>query len=119
MNRNIPMIKKEGIFSKIKNWFKRLLGKEEIIIEQAKEYTKSEIEEIKKDSFKEGLKVKSKDVILFLQRQLEEKKIQISDLTDEQVEEMIELYENQTKEIKNRTQQIINKTEQIKRKYNI
>ena len=119
MNNNIPMIKKEGLFTKIKSWFKRLIGKEEIIIEPVKEYTKNEIEEIKKDSFREGLKVKSKDVILFLQKKLEEKKIQISDLTDEQLEEMVELYNNQTNEIKNKTQQIINKTEQIKRKYNV
>ena len=119
MNNNLPMIKKEGIFVKIKNWFKRLIGKEEIIVEPVKEYTKNEIEEIKKDSFREGLKVKSKDVILFLQKQLEEKKIKILDLTEEQLQEIIELYENQTNEIKNKTQQIINKTEQIKRKYNI
>ena len=102
-----------------KNWFKRFFAKEEVVIESFQEPVKNEIEEIKKASFKEGLKVKTKDIILLLQRQLEEKQIQISDLTDEQLEEMIELYENQTNEIKNKTQQIRNKTEQIKRKYNV
>ena len=100
MNNNMPMIKKEGLFTKIKSWFKRLFAKEEVVIESFQEPVKNEIEEIKKASFKEGLKVKTKDIILLLQRQLEEKQIQISDLTDEQLEEMIELYENQIQDKK-------------------
>ena len=95
MSKDLPMIKKEGIFTKIKKWVKRLVGKEEIIIEPVQEITKDDIEKIKEDSFREGLKVKSKDVILFLQKQLESKQIQISDLTEEQMDEMIELYETQ------------------------
>lgn len=100
MNRNVPMIKKERIFSKIKNWFKGLFSKEEIMIEPVQEYTKSDIEEIKEASFKEGLKIKSKDVILFLQKQFESNEIKLTDLTDEQLEEMLKLYEFQIKEKK-------------------
>ena len=95
MNKDLPMIKKEGIFTKIKNWLKRLIGKEETIIESVQEITTSELKKIKEDSFREGLKVKSKDVILFLQKQLESRHILISDLTDEQMDEIIELYKTQ------------------------
>ena len=36
MNNNMPMIKKEGLFTKIKSWFKRLFAKEELIINAIK-----------------------------------------------------------------------------------
>jgi len=116
MNCNLPIIKKEGIFSKIKKLINRILGKEEIIIEPVQELTKEDIEKIKKDSFREGLKVKSKDVILFLQRQLEEKKIQLTDLTNEQLEELIELYERQIREKKEKIEQNNKKIEIYKNK---
>ena len=104
MNNNLPQIKKEGIFVKIKNWFKTLFrGKE--IVEQSMRETIEEIsttvEEIKNDTFKDSIKVESKDRILFLQRQLKEKQIEMSDLTDEELDEMIELYETQIEEKEN------------------
>lgn len=118
MNKDLPMIKKEGIFTKIKKWFERLFGKEEVIVETVQDITKEDIQRIKEDSFREGLKVKSKDVILFLQKQLESKQIRISDLTEEQMDEMIELYETQITEIdiiieqkKNRINKFKNKKE--------
>lgn len=98
MNKDLPMIKKEGIFTKIKKWFKKLFVKEEIVVEPVQEITKEDIQKIKENSFREGLKVKSKDVIMFLKRQLEENKIQLIDLTEEQLLELIDLYEIQIEE---------------------
>lgn len=115
MNKNLPMIKKEGIFSKIRNLIKRLLGKENVIIQPIQEFLEEDIQKIKENSFKEGLKVKSKEIILFLQRQLEEKKIQLTDLTNEQLEELIELYDNQIKETKEKIDQNKRKIEKYKK----
>lgn len=110
MNKNLPMIRNENIFTKIKRWFRKLLGKDEVIIETVQEITENATNEEKEDRFRESLKVKSKDVILFLQKQLESNQIRISDLTDEQMDEMIELLTMQIKEQK----KIIEKTNIIK-----
>ena len=103
MNINLPQIKKEGAFTKIKNWFKGLFAREKVTEQPVQEAIKeinNSVEEIKNDSFKASIKVESKDRILFLQRQLKEKQIEISDLTDEELDEMIELYEAQIEEKK-------------------
>lgn len=105
MNTNLPEIKKEGIFTRIKNWFKSLFGIGEIVEEPVQEAIKEidkEVEEIKKDTFKESLQIESKDRILALKRKLKEKQIEISDLTDEELDEMIELYKGQIEEKKNK-----------------
>jgi len=101
MENNLPEVRKEGIFTKIKNWFKGLFSREKVIERPVQEDIKEindSVEEIKNDSFKESIKAESKDRILFLQRQLKEKQIEISDLTDEELDEMIELYETQIEE---------------------
>lgn len=105
MNNNLPDIKREGIFTRIKNWFKSLFGIGEIAEEPVQEAIKEidkEVEKIKKDTFRENLQVESKDKILSLQRKLKEKQIEISDLTDEELDEMIELYKGQIEEKKNK-----------------
>lgn len=100
MNRNLPQIKKESIFLKLKNWFRKLFSIGEIIEEPVQEAIReidSNVEKIKKSNFKEVLQVESKDKILALQRKLKAKQIEIADLTDEELDEMIELYKNQIK----------------------
>lgn len=101
MNSNLPDIRRESIFTKIKNWFKKIFSKEEVIIEEVIEEINQTVDEIKNISFKDSIKVKSKDRILFLQRKIKEKQIEISDLTDEELDEMIELYKKQIEEKKN------------------
>lgn len=98
MDNNLPQIRKEGIFLKVKNWFKKLFGKEKLVMKEIDD----SVEEIKNVDFKDSIKVESKDRILFLQRQLKEKQIEMSDLTDKELDELIELYETQIKE-KNET----------------
>lgn len=105
MNNNLPKVRREGILTKIKNWFKNLFREnniEENLISES-------IEEIKNSNFKDSIKVESKEKIIFLQRKIKEKQIEISDLTDEELDEMIKLYENQIKEKKNILRQYKNK----------
>lgn len=109
MNKNLPEIKREGIFERIGRWFRKLFKKEEVIIEEpvqtAMDEIDKQVEEIKKVSFRESIQVESKDKILALQRKLKEKQIEISDLTDEELDEMIELYKKQIGEKKNKLKQ--------------
>jgi len=100
MNNNLPQIKKEGIFTRISNWLKKLFGHIEII-ESPVEENVEEKNINQRENFRDSIKVKNKDVILFLQKKLKENQISISDLTDEQLEEMIELYEAQVEEKRN------------------
>ena len=108
MNNNLPEIRKEGVFLKIKKWFKRLFNKEEIVEETINVIDK-EIEGIKDTNFKENLQVESKNKILAIQRKLKEKQIEIADLTDKELDEMIELYKSQIEEKKSRLIQYRNK----------
>lgn len=93
MNTNLPEIRKEKVFTRIKKWFKNIFGIGEIIEEHIQEVVNQE-----KNDFREELKVKSKDVILALQRKINEEQMEISELTDEQLDEMIELYQSQIEE---------------------
>lgn len=108
MNNNLPEIRKEGIFLKIKKWFKSLFNKEDIVEETINVIDK-EIEGIKDTNFKENLQVESKNKILAIQRKLKEKQIEIADLTDKELDEMIELYKSQIEEKKSRLIQYRNK----------
>jgi len=97
---NLPVVQKETIFTKIKNWFKNIFGinKEQNIVPEAINTINENIKEMEKTSFIESIKVESKDKILSLQRKLKEKQIEISSLTDEELDEMIELYKNTIQE---------------------
>ena len=99
MNNNLPEIKKESFFQKIKKWVKRIFNIEEPIQEAINEIN-SDMEEIKNNKFIDEIKVENKDKILLLQKKLKEKQIEIADLTDEELDEMIELYKTQIEEKK-------------------
>lgn len=97
MNTNLPQIRKENIFTRIKQWFKDILGMGVVI----QEPTYKVINEEKKN-FREEIKVKSKDLILALQRKINNYEMEISELSDTQLDEMIELYESQIEEKENK-----------------
>ena len=80
----------------LKKWFKNLLVKNN----RQEDIIKESVEEIKDSNFREVIRIEGKERILFLQRKLKEKQLEIADLTDEELDEMIELYENQIKEKK-------------------
>lgn len=95
MNRNLPQVMQEGFFTKIKNWLKKIFGKHGSIEYPIPETMYNEIDEIKKENFVRNIKIESMDKILMLQKKLKEKQIEISDLTDQELDEMIELYKSQ------------------------
>lgn len=102
MNNNLPEIRKNGIFFKIKIWFKSLFNKQK----NAEKIIEEDVEELHKEinnyNFKKSLQEESNDKIIILQRKLKEKQIEISDLTDEELDKMISLYKKQIEEKKNK-----------------
>ena len=97
MNNNLPQIKKDGIFEKLRKWLNGLLGIEKISEE---EHIQEKDKPLNENDFRKSIQVESKDAILALQRKLKENQIEISDLTDKELDEMIELYKKQIEERK-------------------
>lgn len=108
MNENLPQVLQEGFFSKIKNWFNKFFRKQKSIenpINENLNELHNEIHKISKADFVQNIKVENKDNILLLQRKIKEKQIKISDLRDQELDEMIELYKEQIKEKKQKLKQ--------------
>ena len=93
MNTKLPVIKKENIFTKIKNFIIRIFNKR-------KQKESEEIENLNNDvkkynrEFINNIKVKDMSNIYELSRKLKSKKIKIADLSDKELDEMISFYEN-------------------------
>lgn len=100
MNKNLPQLRKEGLLQKIKYWFLNIFGKKEKLENQIQDMIEEVEKEITEKNFIENIKVENKDKILMLQRKIKEKQIEISDLTDEELDEMLELYKSQIEEKK-------------------
>ena len=98
MNNNLPAIKKDGIFIKIKNWFLKLFKKYENKEEYFLEEKSYQFEN--KTDFIENIKIENNDRIFMLQRKIKEKQMEISDLTNQELDELIELYKDQIEEKK-------------------
>lgn len=93
MSEILPKIRKEGIFEKIRNWFKSIFYKNSNIINEPQINTN-----IKE---KEGnIFIENNNKIFVLQKRLKEGMIEVSDLTDEELDQLIELYEKQIAEKK-------------------
>lgn len=98
MNNNLPMIRRKSFFYKIKEWLKNIFRKEEITENQVEEINK--INKVDKSDFVNSIKAESNNVILSLQRKLENGEIKEKDLTDKELIEMIKLYKKQIEEKK-------------------
>lgn len=105
-NSNLPMKRNESIFYKIKEWFRKLFNKDEIIEEQT-ENNNEEEKTTERSTFVNSIKFESKDVILALQRKLRNQEIEIDDLTDKELYEMVQLYGEQIEEKKNKVEKQI------------
>ena len=92
---NLPKVVKKSIFSKIKIWFKKLIGKDVEKVENSIENVK--IMNNNKINFINNIKIEENKGIINVQKMLKEKKIEISDLNDIELQQMIELYRNQIK----------------------
>lgn len=83
----------KGIFSKMKNFFKRLFGKEEVVVIDSDNKLQ---EEVKNVGIIGNLKYNNESSeLLELQIKFESGKIEEEDLSEEQVENLKELYKNQ------------------------
>lgn len=107
MSNNLPDLKRDSAFGKIKKWIKNLLG-----IEATEDTTVEENENVtlKKEihnSFKESIKFENdKDTTLQKKKKIiEMDKTKIKDLSNEELDEMIILYQ----------EEIENKKEKLKR----
>lgn len=100
MNQNLPEIKKERFILKLKRWFKRLFFKPKIL-EQQNDNIEA-IADTEKLDFINSLQAKDNTKNFILQRKLKDKEISIKDLTDNELDDMIEFYKNRIIEKKNR-----------------
>ena len=90
--------KKEGIFGKIKKFFKGLFRKN-TAIEEKKEQT---VNTVKENEFKETIKkIDDEDTkLLELQRRYRRGEVAESNLTEQQIEDLSKLYDRQIEELK-------------------
>lgn len=94
-NENLPQIKKDNIFTKIKSVIFKFINKKQnsstnnvISFDESKEH-------IEKSDFKSSIKNQTKNNIINVQNKLKLNEITISDLSDEELDEMISLYKEQ------------------------
>lgn len=100
-----------GFFSKIKRFFKNIFSKEKNYNNSNVEAENNNEENNEKDSFRESLKVISPEEdpeLLLLQKKLRAGEIKIEDLSDEQEDKLIELYDRQIKIKKQRIEELRN-----------
>ncbi|MBO4292884.1 MAG: hypothetical protein J5881_00630 [Clostridia bacterium] len=98
-NSNLPEVKREGIFIKIKNWFRRIFKES-----KSKETTDIDIDKYEQEirnEFKNNIQVKDENAVI-LMRKFEANKINISDLTDIELDKLIALYKEKISEKKER-----------------
>lgn len=116
MNENLPQVIQEGFFTKIKNWFNKFFRRQKSIeysINEKLNELHNEIDEFSKANFVQNIKVENKDKILLLQKKIKEKQIEISDLTDQELDEIIEIYKVQIEEKKQKLKQYRTKIRDI------
>lgn len=101
MKKDEEMISTNGIMYKIKSFFKNIFKKKEVVVE--------ETEEVKKESsFEESIIVKKdeeKERILELQKRFREGKLNIEDVTEEEIDKLTELYNEQIEELNKQIEQ--------------
>lgn len=94
MNNNLPQTVKDNIFTKIRKWFFKFIpnNKQKNVVE-----SESITKENNENTFKEKIQISD---AMALQRKLTERQMEIQELTDEELDEVIKLYEEQIEEQK-------------------
>lgn len=103
MSKNLPQIKKDGLFSRIRRWFVWNFRKEENVKNPIEETLNDPETPKQQDNFLREIRAETK--IFQLQNKLKEKQVDISDLTDEELDEMIKLYKQQIEDKKQKLKQ--------------
>ena len=112
--KSLIVIKKGGIFEKIKKFLKGLFIKEEIIMQEVNNEPKENVPELKQ-KFRQEIIFDTKEQLRILQHQLKTKQIQISNLTEKQKDDLIELYNEQIKMKKERLVGLYKRIEKLKK----
>ena len=105
MSDNLPKIKNDGIIEKIKNVFSKIFAKnqkqyesEQTIVNKHEKVSvslnKSELLSSLQSQIEKEV-VSDNEVLVALQRKIKNNEMQISELTDEELDGLIELYEEQ------------------------
>ena len=104
MKNNSLIVKEESIFSKIVGFFKRLFGKEEVVVAPIVEEKISEEKKVsnRESDFLSYIQIDKKEnpELMELQRKFEAKEILMSEMSNEQLIELTALYNRQTNELK-------------------
>ena len=103
MSKNLPQIKKDGLFSKIRRGFLKFFRKAENVKIPIEETLNNSETPKQQDNFLREIRAENK--IFQLQNKLKEKQVDISDLTDEELDEMIKLYKQQIEDKKQKLKQ--------------
>ena len=98
--KNLIERNKKSIFSKIKNFFRKIFSKKEKKVENELIQNES-LEKQKNEDFKEYIKRTEDEEtkLLELQRKYHNKEIDESTLTDEQIDALCDLYDKQIEEL--------------------
>ena len=112
-NKLIPY--KENIFKKISNFFKKLFSrKKEYIEESVGEKTIYDIQQ--KENFVGNIVIKENQEekrLKELQQQYDKGEIDEEDISEEDMDKLIEMYEKETEELNNETEKIKNHISQM------
>lgn len=117
MNTNLPQTTQRGFINKIKAWLMKLKvskniktnSNEEIIIEN------NDIKIQPKQDFLEAIKKQTNIACQNIQEKLRNGEIKAADLSDEEYEELIELYENRIRELTNKVEANKEKIEKLRK----
>lgn len=120
--KNLVESKNEnGFFTKLKNFFRNLFSKntEKSLNYDVAENNKVEIDGSKKSEFVDSIKVdntvEADEEVLELQRKLRANEITMNDLTEEQVDKLIDLYDKQIAIKKAKIEDLKRKIERAKK----
>lgn len=107
MNNKELMVIKESFFKKILNRIKRFFKKDDIVeeikIQEEININNYNLETIsKKKDFLNSIKIEENSEILYLKIKLENGEIKAIDLTDEQIDELQEIYDKEIIEKQNK-----------------
>ena len=98
MNKHLLQINRESIFEKNIDFFRKIFLKEKSFKSQNLKEDIVDTQTKETGKFITNLKVDGNCKTLALQKNLKDKKIEISDLTDKELDEMIDLYKKQIEE---------------------
>lgn len=99
-DKNLPQTINKNIFIKLKMWFFSFFKKNKTNANENTEILDNNKGKEQTSNFKTDIQLESFNKIFTLQKKLKDNQIKISDLTNNELDEMIKLYRNQISEKK-------------------